>query len=140
MKVLYRTSATAYGARAGRAVSDDDRLDVQLSLPKELGGDGGDGTNPEQLFAAGYASCFFSAMKIAAAKSGVSLDGTEITAHVDLVKPEDVHGLRLAVELVAKIPGQDASVVQGLMDATHQICPYSYALRGDATVTLTPAS
>jgi osmotically inducible protein OsmC len=136
VSILYTAEATAWGGREGRAASDDGNLDVQLVLPKELGGPGGAGTNPEQLFAAGYAGCFHSALKLVARGQGVDVSESAITAKVG-IGPNDDGGFGLAVQLEAELPGVDATKAQELLDAAHQVCPYSNATRGNVEVTLT---
>ena len=136
MNTLYRTQATARGGRTGRAATDDGRLDQVLSIPRELGGAGGEGTNPEQLFAAGFAACFESALRLVARREGVHLpDETTITAEVSLVKGDD--GLfSLTVSLTGALPGFPRDQAFSLMNAAHRVCPYSNATRGNIPVTL----
>ena len=136
MDVLYTAEATAWGGREGRAASSDGNLDVQLVLPKELFGPGGPGTNPEQLFAAGYAGCFHSALKLVAAKGKVDVSESAITARVG-VGANETGGFGLAVELVAELPGVDDATARGLLAQAHAVCPYSNATRGNVDVTLT---
>ncbi|MEU4445091.1 organic hydroperoxide resistance protein [Actinosynnema sp. NPDC050801] len=137
MQVLYTAQAIAVGdGRNGEVRSSDGVIDEQLSTPKELGGPGGDKTNPEQLFAAGYAACFHSALKVAARQAKVKLGETTVTAKVDL-GPNGSGGFQLAVELVTHIPGVEQDVADGLAAAAHQICPYSNATRGNIEVALT---
>ncbi len=135
MDVLYTAEATAWGGREGRAASSDGTLDVQLRVPTELGGPGGDGTNPEELFAAGYAACFHSALKLVA--TGMKLDVSEsaITARVGFGKA-DGGGFGLAVELVGELPGLSAEEANGLLAKAHEVCPYSNATRGNIDVAL----
>lgn len=135
---LYTAEATADGPRTGRARSDDGRLDVQLSRPAAMGGDDGPGTNPEQLFAAGYAACFHSAMRHALRPLGLrpdALQGCRVTAdvHFDKAGPTTFD---LAVDLRAHLPALDVETAQALMAATHEVCPYSRATRGNVPVTL----
>ena len=136
---LYETTVTARGGRAGAAESTDGRLAVSLSVPQSLGGAGGPGTNPEQLFAAGYAACYDSALRLVARKQGVTIaDQSSITARVGLERTE--RGLfELAVKLTAELPGLPTSTARALMEAAHQVCPYSNATRGNITVTLSLA-
>ncbi|MEV5754893.1 organic hydroperoxide resistance protein [Actinoallomurus sp. NPDC052308] len=130
----YTAVATATG-RDGRATTSDGMLDVKLALQKELGGDG-DGTNPEQLFAAGYAACFASALQLVAGKKKVDVTGMSITAEVGL-SPNGKGGFGLDVTLRAKLPdGLSPEVAQDLLDTTHQVCPYSNATRGNIPVDL----
>lgn len=135
-QTLYTAHATATGGRTGSAKSDDGRLSVDLSTPKGLGGDDGRGTNPEQLFAAGYAACFIGAMKAVAGKKGMSLpDGVSINASVGIGPIEGGFGIEAALEI--DLPGLDRDAAQALVDAAHQVCPYSNATRGNIDVTLT---
>ena len=136
MSNIYTAEATATGGRAGTARSSDDRLNLSLSVPAEMGGDGGPGTNPEQLFAAGYAACFQGALGVVARRQKVELpaDAT-ITARVGLQKS----GLAFAldVELEGHFPGLDPAQAEALMHAAHEVCPYSVATRGNVDVRLT---
>jgi len=137
VQVVYRTSATAVGGRTGKARSDDGRLDVELSTPKELGGPGGVGTNPEQLFAAGYAACFLGALKVAGQqlKTNVSAE-TSITATVG-IGPRSQGGFGITADLAITLPGVDAESARKLVETAHQICPYSNATRNNVHVVLT---
>lgn len=139
IKVLYRTSATATGGRDGHARSEDGKVDVQLSTPKELGGAGGLGTNPEQLFAAGYSACFIGALKVAGQqlKTKVPLD-TSITATVG-IGPRSEGGFGITADLLITLPGIAHEDAQRLVDTAHQICPYSNATRNNVDVRLTIA-
>lgn len=134
MSILYKATATSTGGRDGRAVSSDEQLNVKLSAPKELGGSGAPGTNPEQFFAAGYSACFLSAMKFVAGqqKRTVPAD-TTVTADVG-VGPNDAGGFRLDIELRVTLPGLAAAEAQALVDAAHQVCPYSNATRNNVDV------
>ena len=136
MQVLYTANATATGGRDGRGVSSDKALDVALSTPKELGGAGGAGTNPEQLFAAGYAACFLSAMKLVggAMKTPIPAD-TAINASVG-IGPNGQGGFALTVALAVSTPGMDQAAAQAVVDKAHQVCPYSNATRGNIDVSL----
>jgi osmotically inducible protein OsmC len=134
MSILYKATATSNGGRDGRAVSSDQQLDVKLSAPKELGGTGAPGTNPEQLFAAGYSACFLSAMKFVAGQQKRTIPAdTTVTADVG-VGPNDNGGFRLDIELRVTLPGLPAGEAQQLVDAAHQVCPYSNATRGNVDV------
>ncbi|WP_115572111.1 organic hydroperoxide resistance protein [Xanthomonas campestris] len=137
-KVLYTAHATATGGREGRAVSSDSALDVKLSTPRELGGAGGDGTNPEQLFAAGYSACFIGAMKAVAAQDKLKLPG-EISIDGSVGIGQISGGFGIAVELKIAVPGMEPAELQALVDKAHQVCPYSNATRGNIDVTLTLA-
>lgn len=135
-QILYTGHATATGGREGRATSSDNVLDVKLTTPKELGGAGGVGTNPEQLFAAGYSACFLGALKLVAGKQKIALPAeTTITGKVG-IGPAPV-GFAIAAELQILVPGLDKAKVQELVQAAHQVCPYSNATRGNIDVTLT---
>ncbi len=137
-KILYRTSVTATGGRDGSVASDDGLLDLALSVPKALGGPGGSGTNPEQLFAAGYAACFTGAVKLVARQGRIALpDAMTVTARVGM-GPVDP-GYALTVELVVTLPGVDPAQAREIVEAAHQRCPYSHATRGNIDVTLTVA-
>lgn len=134
-KVLYTAQATATGGRDGRAVSSDGVLDIQLSTPRELGGAGGPGTNPEQLFAAGYSACFLGALKFVAGKQKVALPAeTSITGRVGIGQIPTGFGIQ--VELRISVPGLPKDQVQALVDQAHIVCPYSNATRGNIDVSL----
>ena len=133
-KVLYTAKAHTTGGRDGASRSDDGRLDVKLVSP----GTGTTGTNPEQLFAAGYSACFIGAIKAVAGKSNTTLpDGLAVDAEVDLGTIPDAYGI--AVRMTIHLPGMDRAEAQKLVDAAHQVCPYSNATRGNIDVTLTLA-
>lgn len=134
-KILYTATSTATGGRDGRAASSDDALNVTLSTPRELGGAGGPGTNPEQLFAAGYSACFIGALKFVAGKQKLALPAeTKVTGRVG-IGPIPT-GFALAVRLEISVPGLPKEQVETLVDAAHQVCPYSNATRGNVDVTL----
>jgi osmotically inducible protein OsmC len=136
MDILYTATAHATGdGRNGHATSDDGILDVDLRTPKELGGQGG-ATNPEQLFAAGYAACFHSAMKVVAGRDHLDVTGSEVSASVGIgVTPNG--GFGLAVELDVSVPALDRAAAEALVAKAHEVCPYSNATRGNIEVTLT---
>lgn len=136
--VLYVARATASGGRDGRVVSSDDALNVQLSTPRELGGAGGEGTNPEQLFAAGYSACFLSALKFVAGKQKVALPADTTVAGQVGIGPVPT-GFALEVELIAAAPGLPREQLQSLVDQAHIVCPYSNATRGNIAVSLVVA-
>ncbi|MDQ6600990.1 organic hydroperoxide resistance protein [Bacillus salipaludis] len=137
MTVLYTARATAVGGRHGRVVSSDNVLDLDLKTPKELGGPGGYGTNPEQLFAAGYSACFDSALNLVIRTKGVKgVTATAVTASISILKNEAGKGFKLAADLEVEIEGVDKETAQGLIEAAHQVCPYSNATRGNMEVTL----
>ncbi|ALF90622.1 MULTISPECIES: organic hydroperoxide resistance protein [Ralstonia solanacearum species complex] len=133
--VLYRAHANATGGRDGRAATDDGRLDVRLATPRELGGAGGEGTNPEQLFAAGYSACFLGAMKFVAAR-----DKLRIPADVSVQGSVGIgaipNGFGIEVELAISLPGMDRAEAQTLIERAHIVCPYSNATRGNVDVRL----
>jgi osmotically inducible protein OsmC len=136
MDVLYRAVALATGdGRSGHATSEDGILDVDLRIPKELGGPGG-ATNPEQLFAAGYAACFHSALKVVASREKADVEGSEVSASVG-IGANDSGGFGLEVELDVHIPNVSKDEARDLVDKAHQVCPYSNATRGNIEVTLT---
>ncbi len=133
--VLYKAHAKATGGREGRAVTSDNVLDVKLTTPKELGGAGAVGTNPEQLFAAGYAACFIGAMKFVAGVKKVKLpDDLSISSTVGIGKIPA--GFGIEVDLAVSAPGMDRAEVQTIVDAAHQVCPYSNATRNNIDVRL----
>ena len=134
-KILYTATATASGGREGQAPSSDGVLDVKLTTPRELGGAGGDGTNPEQLFAAGYSACFLGALKFVAGKQRVALPAsTTVTGKVGIGQIPTGFGIR--AELTIAAPGIAREQLQALVDAAHIVCPYSNATRGNIDVTL----
>lgn len=135
-KVLYRAHATATGGRDGRAVSSDNVLDVRLTTPKELGGGGGAGSNPEQLFAAGYSACFIGAMKFVAMRDKIAMPADASIEGVVGIGPIP-NGFGIEVELKISLPGMDRAEAQALVDKAHIVCPYSNATRGNVDVTLT---
>jgi lipoyl-dependent peroxiredoxin len=141
MNILYTAEATATGGREGHVASSDGALRVDLAVPKELGGPGGMATNPEQLFAAGYAACFDNAMIRVARRMRLSTGGSRVTARVGIGAVEGGR-FQLAVELLVTLPEvEDPVQAQAVLDAAHQVCPYSNAIRGniDVTVRLVPA-
>lgn len=135
MNVLYTAEATAWGGREGRVQSSDKVLDLELCLPKGLGGPGDEKTNPEQLFAAGYAACFHSALKLVAAGDKLDVSESAVTARVGI--GADDKGFGLTVELEAELPDLDQAVAEDLVRRAHEVCPYSNATRGNVEVTLT---
>ena len=135
-QVLYSTSATAHGAREGRVKTEAGNLDLQLSMPRSLGGGGGEGTNPEQLFACGYAACFESALRFVARMQKIALQDVTMTAKVHIGKIES-GGFGLAVELHGDFSGISGEGAAQLMELAHKVCPYSNATRGNIDVKLT---
>jgi lipoyl-dependent peroxiredoxin len=136
--ILYWTKATATGGRDGKAATDDGKLEVRLAIPKELGGPGGEATNPEQLFAAGYSACFLSAIKFVAAKTQVQIpaDAT-VTATVGVGPRDDGTGFGIEAALQVSLPGLDRSTAEQIVQDAHIVCPYSHATRGNIDVRLT---
>jgi lipoyl-dependent peroxiredoxin len=137
IKPLYTARATATGGRAGHAVSDDGVLDLDLKPPTEMGGPGG-ATNPEQLFAAGYAACFQSALAVVGRRQHVDTSDSTVEADVTIgTVPGGGYGLAVALRI--SIPGTDAETTRALAEAAHQVCPYSNATRGNIDVTVSAA-
>ncbi|MDI6838228.1 organic hydroperoxide resistance protein [Ciceribacter thiooxidans] len=135
MSILYTAQASATGGRAGRAVSDNGVLDVVLTVPKELGGDGATGTNPEQMFAAGYSACFLGALKAVAGKEKVKIpEDTKVTARVGIGPRDDGTGFHIEVALSVNIPGVERALAERLVAAAHIVCPYSHAMRTSTEV------
>jgi lipoyl-dependent peroxiredoxin len=135
-KVLYTAEATSTGGREGRSLSSDNVLDIQLSTPRELGGAGGPGTNPEQLFAAGYSACFLGALKFVAGQAKVALPAeTQVTGRVGIGQIPT--GFGIEAELKISVPGVPREQVEELVQKAHIVCPYSNATRGNIEVTLT---
>ncbi|HEY0856582.1 MAG TPA: organic hydroperoxide resistance protein [Albitalea sp.] len=134
-KVLYTAHATSTGGREGSSRSSDGALDVRLSTPKELGGAGGPGTNPEQLFAAGYSACFIGALKAVGAKMKIAIPAeTSIAAEVGIGPIPAGFGIQATLNV--SLPGIDRETAEKLVQAAHQVCPYSNATRGNIDVTL----
>lgn len=138
--VKYKTTATATGGRDGHAATEDGTLDVQLSTPKELGGSGGPGNNPEQLFAAGYSACFLGAMKHVASQGGTAKvpNDVSVTATVGL-GPRSEGGFGITVDMKVSLPGVPRDEAEALVQKAHQVCPYSNATRNNVDVRLTIA-
>jgi Ohr subfamily peroxiredoxin len=135
-KVLYKAHATSTGGREGTSKSSDGVLDLKLTTPKELGGNGAVGTNPEQLFAAGYSACFIGAMKFVASQKKIALPAdTSINATVGI--GQIPAGFGIEVDLAIHVPGMDKTEVEAIVAAAHQVCPYSNATRNNIDVRLT---
>jgi lipoyl-dependent peroxiredoxin len=134
-KVLYTARATAHGGRDGKVATNDGKLDVVVVPPAEMGGSG-NGTNPEQLFAAGYAACFHSALKLVARKARQDSDGSTVTAEVGIGPINGGAGYGLEVVLEVSLPGLDRAVAEELVAKAHEVCPYSNATRGNIKVDL----
>jgi len=138
MEPLYTAEASAKGGRDGHARSSDGVIDVDLQAPKEMGGRGGDASNPEQLFAAGYAACFQGALGVVARQEKLDVSDSTITAKVSIGK-DGTGGFGLAVSLVGSLPGIDKAKAEELMEKAHQVCPYSKATRGNIDVKVSAA-
>ena len=138
--VKYTTKATATGGRDGRAATEDGALEVRLATPKELGGGGGQGNNPEQLFAAGYSACFVGAMKFVGQRDKIAVPAdVSVTAQVGIGPRDDGEGFGLAVDLTVNLPGMDKAAAEDLVTRAHKVCPYSHATKGNITVGTTVA-
>ena len=135
MKTLYTADATATGGRNGHVKSDNGVLDVQVRMPKALGGSNDDYTNPEQLFAAGYAACFDSALNLVIKQEKVTTGTTTVSAKVSIGQ-NDAGGFGLAVELDVNVPEIELEKANELVAKAHQVCPYSNATRGNVEVKL----
>ncbi|MFB6621860.1 MULTISPECIES: organic hydroperoxide resistance protein [unclassified Streptomyces] len=131
--VLYTAVATAEGGRDGRVATDDGKVDFVVNPPKAMGGSG-EGTNPEQLFAAGYSACFQGALGVVARNEKADISGSTVTAEVGIGKNDD--GFGIIVKISAAIPNVDAETAKSLIEKAHQVCPYSKATRGNITVEL----
>jgi osmotically inducible protein OsmC len=136
VKALYTATATATGGRNGHVVSSDKVLDLEVRAPKELGGSGGEYTNPEQLFAAGYAACFDSALNHVIKAQKATTGITSVSAKVG-IGSNNAGGFALVVELAVNVPDVDQQTADALVEKAHQVCPYSNATRGNVEVTLT---
>ena len=138
-KAVYTAHATSTGGRTGSTESSDSRIKLNLSTPKELGGDGGAGTNPEQLFAAGYSACFIGALKAVAARQKIALPAevsikSDVSIGAMVGKPG---AFGIAVAMAVSVPGMDKAAAEALVAAAHEVCPYSNATRGNIDVALT---
>jgi len=140
MKTLYTAHGHATGGRTGDGATDDGKLAVQLSTPKEMGGDGGPGTNPEQLFSIGYSACFLGALKFVAGKEHVKLPAeTKVEADIGIGARDDGEGFGITAALTISAPGVEKSVLEGLVQKAHIVCPYSNAIHKTIDVQLTVA-
>ncbi|MEU3652979.1 organic hydroperoxide resistance protein [Streptomyces sp. NPDC032161] len=137
INVLYTAVATAENGRDGRVSSDDGNLDVVVNPPRSMGGSGA-GTNPEQLFAAGYSACFQGALGVVARQEKADISGSTVTAAVSIGKTDE-GGFGLEVAITASIPNVDAATARSLVEKAHQVCPYSNATRGNIKVDLSVA-
>lgn len=132
MKVLYTAHGSATGGREGQAATDTGNVKLVLNTPKELGGGGGDGTNPEQLFSMGYSACFLGALKFVAGKEKVKIpDDARVSADVGIGARDDGQGFGITAKLTVSVPGLDKAVVEDLVKKAHVVCPYSHATRGN---------
>lgn len=133
---IYEAHATSWGGRTGKVVTSDSKIELDLSIPKEMGGDGGAGTNPEQLFASGWAACFHSALKGMARAQKVNIgDDSAVSLTVGVIG-DMATGFNFQVTIDAQLPGVDPEVGKGLLEAAHKVCPYSRATAGNVPVTL----
>ena len=142
MDVLYKANATASGGgrEDGRATTDDGKVDVTLSTPTEMGGSGGAGTNPEQLFAAGYAACYLGALRLVSGKAGTPVGpDTKVQATVGFGKNTRGEGFNLDIALDISDHGLETAVINDLIQQAHQVCPYSTATRNNVDVALSAA-
>ncbi|MFE1288570.1 organic hydroperoxide resistance protein [Streptomyces sp. NPDC058751] len=133
-KIMYVAEATAHGGRDGYVTSQDGQLELKVAMPPALGGDG-DGTNPEQLFAAGFSACFHNALVMVGRRAGLDLSGSTVAAKVG-IGPNKQRGYGLAVALSVSLPVLDAEVAARLVAEAHEVCPYSNATRGNIEVTI----
>lgn len=137
MKILYTAHGSATGGREGQAATDSGNVKVVLNTPRELGGGGGEGTNPEQLFSIGYSACFLGALRFVAGKEKVRLpDDARVAADVGIGPRDDGAGFGIAVKLTISAPGVDKPVLEDLVRKAHVVCPYSHATRGNIDVDL----
>lgn len=135
MQIAYKTTARATGGRDGHAATIDGTLEVKLSIPRELGGPGGGGNNPEQLFACGYAACYLGALKFVASQQDQKLSpDSTVTATVGIGKRDDGTGFGLDVELAVYLPGIEQDSAKTLTEQAHVVCPYSHATKGNIDV------
>jgi osmotically inducible protein OsmC len=134
MKVLYTAHGSATGGRDGKGRTDDGKVDVTLSVPKEMGGVG-TGTNPEQLFSVGYSACYLGALKFVAGKEKIKIDdNAKVSANVGIGERDDKQGFGLTVDLEVSLPGVDKAKAEELVKKAHVVCPYSHATKGNITV------
>ena len=135
MKTFYTAKSTAHGGRVGTVKSDDGKIDMNLSVPKEMNGDGGDGTNPEQLFASAYSACYGSALQSIAEKKNLDLGDFSVTGSVSIGKTDE-GDFQLSVVLDSYLPGVDVETGEDLVNKAHEVCPFSRATRDNIDVTL----
>jgi osmotically inducible protein OsmC len=141
LKILYTARATSTGGRTGTAATDDGKVAVMLSTPREMGGDGGPGTNPEQLFALGYSACFLGALKAAGRKDGVKIpEDATVSAAVSFLDREDNVGFSIAAALEIEANGVERAKLEALVQQAHLICPYSHLITQKHDVVLSVAA
>lgn len=135
MKTLYTAHGSATGGREGQAATDTGNVKLVLNTPKELGGGGGEGTNPEQLFAMGYSACFLGALKFVAGKEKVKIpDDAKVSADIGIGARDDGQGFGITAKLTVSVPGLDKAAVEDLVKKAHVVCPYSHATKGNIPV------
>lgn len=135
MKTLYTAHGSATGGREGQAATDTGNVKLALNTPKELGGGGGEGTNPEQLFAMGYSACFLGALKFVAGKEKVKIpDDAKVSADIGIGARDDGQGFGITAKLTVSVPGLDKAAVEDLVKKAHVVCPYSHATKGNIPV------
>lgn len=135
MKAVYTAHGSATGGRDGKGRTDDGKVDVTLSVPKEMGGTG-NGTNPEQLFSVGYSACYLGALKFVAGKEKIKVsDDAKVSANVGIGERDDKQGFGLVVALEVSLPGIDKAKAEDLVRKAHVVCPYSHATKGNVQVT-----
>ena len=140
MKTLYTAHGSATGGREGQAATDTGNVKLVLNTPKELGGGGGEGTNPEQLFAMGYSACFLGALKFVAGKEKVKIpEDARVSADIGIGPRDDGQGFGITARLPVSVPGLDRAAVEDLVNKAHVVCPYSHATKGNIPVELTVA-
>ncbi|WP_306224839.1 organic hydroperoxide resistance protein [Bosea beijingensis] len=140
MKTLYTAHGSATGGREGQAATDTGNVKLVLNTPKELGGGGGEGTNPEQLFAMGYSACFLGALKFVAGKEKVKIpDDAKVSAEIGIGARDDGQGFGITARLTVSVPGLDKAAVEDLVRKAHVVCPYSHATKGNIPVETTVA-
>lgn len=140
MKTLYTAHGSATGGREGQAATDTGNVKLVLNTPKELGGGGGEGTNPEQLFAMGYSACFLGALKFVAGKEKVKIpDDAKVSADIGIGARDDGQGFGITARLTVSVPGLDKAAVEDLVKKAHVVCPYSHATKGNIPVETTVA-
>ncbi|RYE33898.1 MAG: organic hydroperoxide resistance protein [Hyphomicrobiales bacterium] len=140
MKTLYTAHGSATGGREGQAATDTGNVKLVLNTPKELGGGGGEGTNPEQLFAMGYSACFLGALKFVAGKENVKIpDDAKVSADIGIGPRDDGQGFGITAKLTVSVPGLDKAAVEDLVTKAHVVCPYSHATKGNIPVETTVA-